>query len=138
LADIPGAKERAHQEFDPREQSVCAAIRKASYKINNQKLPSSFPVPPPPSRPWQVQHPHGYAVTFQGSPWAASYQVVVRSSGGEKVVEALDNTKEGEFAVLVGREVQACSGQGGVRITVRAVSVDGGVSGESEELTVAA
>ncbi|GAA6037106.1 hypothetical protein JCM8097_008738 [Rhodosporidiobolus ruineniae] len=136
---IPGWKPSAHPEFDGREAAIVSAVRTASFKINGRKPPSSYPVPPPPSRPWIVQHPHGLAVSFQGSAWAAKYQVVVRSAAGasvEQVKEAWDNVKEGEFCVVLAREVQAFAGQGGTKISVRAVGVDGAMGAESDALPV--
>ncbi|BGP13851.1 hypothetical protein JCM10213v2_001789 [Rhodosporidiobolus nylandii] len=133
---IPGWKQPGHHEFDGREASIVSAIRTASFKINGLK-PPALPVPPAPSRPWPVQHPHGTAVSFQGAAWAAAYQVVIRGgSGGEQVVQALDHTKECEFCVVIAREVQAFAGQGGARVSVRAVGVDGAVGPESEELPI--
>ncbi|GAA6009071.1 hypothetical protein JCM10207_004083 [Rhodosporidiobolus poonsookiae] len=129
---IPGWKDPAHREFDGREAAIVNAIRTASFRLLGIK-PPSYPVPPPPSRPWLVQHPQGPAVSFCGAAWAAKYQVVVRpAAGGEHVKTVADHTKECEFCVPLGREVQP--GQGGARITVRAVGVDGSVGGESEEL----
>ncbi|GAA5848532.1 hypothetical protein JCM8547_004542 [Rhodosporidiobolus lusitaniae] len=135
---IPGSKQIAHCEFDPKEAYIVSSIRNASFRINGLKVPSSFPVPLPPSRLWLVQHPHGVAMSFAGSAWAAKYQVFVRSSSGagpEQVTEALDSTKEGEFCVVLTKGVAPFSGQA-VQIRVRAVGVDGSVGGESEELTV--
>ncbi|GAA5968157.1 hypothetical protein JCM11641_003752 [Rhodosporidiobolus odoratus] len=136
---IPGWKQPAHHEFDAREASIVSAIRIASFRINGTKPPSSYPVPTVPSRPWLAQHPQGPAICFRGSAWAAKYQVLVRTASGagrEQAVEALDHTKEDCFCVVVAREVQACSGQGGVKITVTAVGMDGAPSAESEELLI--
>lgn len=133
--DIPGWKDSPHHEFDAREASIVAAIRAASYKINGQKPPSRLPIPPAPSKPWTVSDRGAPAICFAGAAWAHRYQVVVRpasGAGGEQVKEVKDHTKEGEFFVDVGREVQACGGQGGVQVIVRGVSVDG-VSGEESE-----
>jgi len=134
--DIPGWKDPAHREFDAREASIVPHIRAASFKINGQRVPSRHPIPPAPSRPWVVQASRGGpAIAFQGAAWAHSYVVVVRGQGGEHTKEVKDHTKEGEFAVDVGREVQASGGQG-VQVSVVAVSVDGARGGESEALTL--
>ncbi|GAA6044812.1 hypothetical protein NBRC10513_004659 [Rhodotorula toruloides] len=136
---IPGWKDSPHHEFDAREASIVAAIRTASFKINGQKPPSRFPVPPAPSKPWTIPARGGPAVCFAGAAWAHRYQVIVRSAsgaGGEQVKEVKDHTKEGEFFVDLGREVQSCGGQGGVHVTVRGISVDGMAGDESEALSL--
>ncbi|GAA5830273.1 hypothetical protein JCM11251_001289 [Rhodosporidiobolus azoricus] len=136
---IPGWKQVAHREFDGREAAIVAAIRAASFKFNGAKPPPAYPTPARPSRPWLVQHPHGLAVSFAGAAWAHKYQVVLRSASGagaEKAVEVYDNVREGEFCVVLGKEAQAFAGQGGVKVAVRSVGVDGQVGPESEELLV--
>ncbi|GJN88588.1 hypothetical protein Rhopal_001554-T1 [Rhodotorula paludigena] len=93
---IPGWKDPQHPEFDSREYAIVSAIRAASFKINGQRVPSRFPVPGAPSKPWLVQsRSGGPAIAHAGAAWAHKYVVVV---------------------------------------SVRAVSVDGIVGGESEPL----
>ncbi|GAA5863738.1 hypothetical protein JCM1840_005748 [Sporobolomyces johnsonii] len=128
---IPGWQSPLHREFDARESAIVGAIRAASFRINKLK-PPPFPVPSAPSKPW-IAGPG--AICFAGASWAARYEVLVRADGGgEQRKEVVDCTKEGEFAVDLGRELQGCGGR--ARVRVRAVGVDGKSGDESEELII--
>ncbi|GAA5859544.1 hypothetical protein JCM5353_006319, partial [Sporobolomyces roseus] len=131
---VPGWKNSAHREFDPRESSIVPSIRAASFKINSLK-PPAHPTPSPPSKPWQCRPNH---VCFAGSAWAERYEVIVRGGqGGEERKEVWDCTKEDELMIDLSRElgkVGGGGGGGGARISVRAFGVDGHPSEEGEAL----
>ncbi|GAA5904841.1 uncharacterized protein JCM6883_004880 [Sporobolomyces salmoneus] len=129
---VPGWKNSAHGEFDPREASIVPSIRAASFKINSLKAPS-HPSPTRPSKPWQCSPTQ---VCFAGSAWADKYEVIVRGQGGgEERQQVWDCTKEDHFAVDLSREFGRVGGQG-AKVSVRAVGVDGHASEEGEALVM--
>ncbi|KAK4702672.1 mannan endo-1,4-beta-mannosidase, partial [Phenoliferia sp. Uapishka_3] len=99
----PGWAEPLHGEFDPREASVIASIRRISYKVNGEVLPP-LPTPSPPAKIWFTSPTQ---ICWTGSPWASTYQVIVKNkqSGEERQKQVVDCTKEGCLAVDIGNEM---------------------------------
>ncbi|GAA5845713.1 hypothetical protein JCM9279_006081 [Rhodotorula babjevae] len=129
---LPGWPDSSHPEFDDREFQIVRGVRDASFKINGQARPSRFPIPSAPGKPWRTKTPSGApAIAFQGAAWADRYLVTVRGPNGERSKVAKDHTKENSFAVEIGKEIQAVGGKD-VRVSVRAISVDGVEGGQSE------
>ncbi|KAM0792448.1 hypothetical protein ACM66B_005125 [Microbotryomycetes sp. NB124-2] len=144
---IPGTSQPMHHEFDSREQSIVSTLRHWSFKINNQSVPKTWPVPSqPPSAPWFCsQPPQPPYICFRSAVWAATYDVVFLkrndSAAGGAVHElgskrVSDSTKEGCLAIEVANEwnhAQQQEGSGArFGVSVRGVGVDGQVGPSSD------
>ena len=75
---------------------------------------------------------------FTGSAWANEYEVIVRDgpSGREERLRVVDCTKEDDFVVEIGDALGKLKPEGGrgVKVSVRAIGVDGHASEESDAL----
>lgn len=131
LTDCPGWAEPLHGEFDPREASIIAAIRNASYRINREAIPAP-PTPSPPAKIWWTDKQH---LCWTGAPWAASYIVVVKNTttGEERQKQVVDCTKEGCLSIDLTNELGGWQ-RSQVTVRMRSLSSDGAAGSDSYEV----